>query len=217
MSPLSAEGFFNVHGLVLTQLTCSSFSVEHLCCVRIWHTSFVLVAMQVRTLHTIQSKPLTAGDSKTIVSMYAAVMCYATVVKIEALVCSLPFLTYFDPCCFVSSLLLVRFGRHPIQKIHYFCMVATNVTSGSFPVMCFMLNRCLFPASFDLSHSQWIIQDLGANSVQVYSYTYEYFRELNACHTQVSALVLSIATVHMKTTTYVYVFASIFTRVKIMV
>ena len=35
--------------LSLTQLTSSCFSVERLCCVRIWHTSFVLVATYVCT------------------------------------------------------------------------------------------------------------------------------------------------------------------------
>ena len=57
MSPLSAEWFFPVRRFVLTQLTSSSFSMERVCCVRIWHTSFVLVATYVRTLHTMQSKP----------------------------------------------------------------------------------------------------------------------------------------------------------------
>ena len=52
----------------------------------------------VHTLHTMQSKPSSAGDSKTTVSTYAAVIHYNTVVKIEALTCSLPDLVQVH-CC----------------------------------------------------------------------------------------------------------------------
>ena len=40
----------------------------------------------------MQSKPMSAGDSKSTVSTYAAVIRYTTVVEIEALMCSLPVL-----------------------------------------------------------------------------------------------------------------------------
>ena len=91
------------------------------------------------------------------------------------------------------------FGRHPIQKIHYFCTVATIVSSASFPVMCLRWIDVLFQHPSIQATLQWFcspfsalshfelfdlhpyvrrhINNLGANNVRVYSYTYEYFRD----------------------------------------
>ena len=54
--------------------------------------SYWWLRMYVHTLCTMQYKPSSAGNSKTIVRTYATVICCTTVVKIEASTCSLPLL-----------------------------------------------------------------------------------------------------------------------------
>ena len=78
VSPISAEWYFAVRRLVFTKLMSSIF-VERLYCIRIWHTSFALVAMYVHYTLCSLFKPSSAGDSKTTISTYAAVIRYTTV------------------------------------------------------------------------------------------------------------------------------------------
>ncbi len=70
---LSVEWYFAVRGFVLTKLT-SSFFVERLYYIRIWGTSFALVATYIRYTLCSLFKPSSAGDSKTTVSTYTAVI-----------------------------------------------------------------------------------------------------------------------------------------------
>ena len=67
------DTYFAVRGFVLTKLT-SLFFVKRLYCIRIWRTSFALIATYVRYTLCSLFKPSSAGDSKTTVGTYAAVI-----------------------------------------------------------------------------------------------------------------------------------------------
>ena len=95
---------------------------------RIRHTSFILVASYVRTLHTMQSKPSSAGDSKTTVSMYAAVIRYTTVVKIEALTCSLPVLLLDRSEIVLSPVRMLSYVWR-LLRTYIFAIISTRVTT----------------------------------------------------------------------------------------
>ena len=56
VSPLSVEWFFPVRRFVLTKLTSSSFSMECVCCVQIWHN--ISLPPQSTCVHTLRTLPL---------------------------------------------------------------------------------------------------------------------------------------------------------------
>ena len=114
---LRNDTYFAVHRFVLTQLTSLSF-MECLYCIQKWRTSFTLVATYVHYTLCSLCKPLSAGDSKTMISTYTAVIHYTTVALPSTIHSYIQY--HYDDSTLLTttSRLSFKSSRNTVQRFH---------------------------------------------------------------------------------------------------